>query len=74
MIVLDVIAVVLVADFVSGFFHWMEDAYGREHWPVTGALITRPNVLHHHEPRYFSRHSWPAVRACSSRRGSSCWR
>lgn len=27
MIVLEVIAVVLVADFVSGFFHWMEDAW-----------------------------------------------
>jgi len=58
MIVLEIIATVFVADFVSGFFHWLEDAYGREHWPITGRLITRPNVLHHHDPRYFIRHGW----------------
>jgi ubiquitin-conjugating enzyme E2 variant len=57
-IILEIIATVLIADFVSGFFHWLEDAYGREHWLITGSLVTRPNILRHHEPRYFTRHTW----------------
>jgi ubiquitin-conjugating enzyme E2 variant len=58
MVFLQVIGVVLAADFVSGLFHWLEDAYGREHWPITGRLVTKPNILHHHDPRYFTRHGW----------------
>lgn len=58
MIILEIIVAVLVADFLSGLFHWIEDAYGREDWPITGRLVTRPNILHHHEPRYFTRHGW----------------
>ena len=57
-IILEVIVTVLVADFVSGLLHWLEDAYGREDWPIIGRLVTRPNILHHHEPRYFTRHGW----------------
>src|SRR5690349_15219047 len=57
-VALQVVGVVLLADFVSGFFHWLEDTYGREHWPVTGRLFTKPNILHHHDPRYFLRHNW----------------
>jgi ubiquitin-conjugating enzyme E2 variant len=49
---------VLVTDFASGFFHWLEDAYGREDFPITGRLVTRPNILHHHNPRYFIRNGW----------------
>ena len=58
MIAFEILATVLIADFVSGFFHWLEDAYGRKEWPITGWLITEPNILHHHDPRYFTRHSW----------------
>ena len=58
MIALGILVVVLVTDLVSGIFHWLEDAYGREGWPVTGRLITKPNILHHHDPRYFTRHGW----------------
>jgi plasmanylethanolamine desaturase len=57
-IILEGVAVVLVADLVSGFFHWLEDAYGREDFPITGRLVTRPNILHHHQPRHFTRNSW----------------
>src|SRR6185436_15663686 len=52
------LACVLITDFVSGFFHWLEDAYGREDFPITGRLVTKPNILHHHDPRYFVRNSW----------------
>lgn len=58
MIVLEALATVLIADFVSGFFHWLEDAYGRPEWPLIGWLVTKPNILHHHDPRYFTRHGW----------------
>jgi len=49
---------VLVTDFLSGLLHWLEDAYGREDFPITGRLFTRPNILHHHNPRAFTHHSW----------------
>lgn len=52
------VGLVLLVDFLSGLFHWLEDAYGQEHWPVTGKLITQANILHHHEPSYFTRHGW----------------
>lgn len=57
-IVIDVVACVIIADFLSGFFHWLEDAYGQEHWPITGRHITLPNIRHHQDPAYFTRHSW----------------
>ena len=46
MIIVELIGAVLVADFLSGLFHWLEDAYGREDWPITGRLVTKPNILH----------------------------
>ena len=57
-IVFEIVVTVLISDLISGLFHWLEDAYGRKEWPVTGWLITEPNILHHHDPRYFTRHSW----------------
>lgn len=56
--ILEVVITVLVADFASGVVHWLEDAYGRQEWPITGWLITEPNIRHHHDPRYFTRHGW----------------
>jgi ubiquitin-conjugating enzyme E2 variant len=29
-----------------------------ERWPITGRFVTKPNILHHHDPRYFTRHTW----------------
>lgn len=49
---------ILLVDFVSGCFHWLEDAYGNEDWPIIGELVTKPNILHHHDPRYFTHYSW----------------
>ena len=54
---------ILAADFVVGLFHWVEDAYLREDFPLLGHLIARPNVLHHYRPRHFLKKSWMA----------SCW-
>jgi ubiquitin-conjugating enzyme E2 variant len=55
---LQLTALVLAADFVSGFFHWLEDAYGHPDTPLLGPLIVRPNIVHHHQPRRFLRHGW----------------
>ncbi len=55
---LEAAATILIADFMTGFVHWMEDAYIREDWPVLGAVVARPNILHHHLPRHFVRKTW----------------
>jgi ubiquitin-conjugating enzyme E2 variant len=51
-------ATVLLADFVSGVLHWMEDAYGSADTPVIGKWIIEKNILHHHKPREFTRYNW----------------
>jgi ubiquitin-conjugating enzyme E2 variant len=56
--VFQFIATVFAAEFVAGFVHWVEDAYIRDTTPLVGRLIGRPNTVHHHYPRYMTRHSW----------------
>lgn len=58
LIIAKVIWVIFVVDLLSGLLHWAEDAYGQEHWPITGNLVTKPNILHHHDPRAFTSNSW----------------
>jgi plasmanylethanolamine desaturase len=55
---LKFIGTVLAADFVAGMIHWLEDAYVREDTPLIGKRIARPNIVHHHYPRYMTRHNW----------------
>lgn len=55
---LKFIATVVAADFVAGLVHWLEDAYVREDTPIIGKYVARPNIVHHHYPRYMTRHSW----------------
>ncbi|MCE2903041.1 MAG: fatty acid desaturase CarF family protein [Gemmatimonas sp.] len=57
-IVAQVVAVWLVTDFLSGLFHWIEDAYGDPSWPIVGRHVTKPNILHHYAPRAFVTNSW----------------
>lgn len=54
----QVIAVWLLTDFLSGVFHWLEDAYGEPSWPIVGQHVTKPNILHHYAPRAFVTNSW----------------
>lgn len=51
-------AMILLADFLSGLFHWLEDSYGDESWPLIGRFVTQANVLHHFDPRHMTTHSW----------------
>lgn len=48
----------LIADFITGFVHWLEDAYGNPDLPVLGQHMTRPNLLHHYAPRAIVDNSW----------------
>lgn len=49
---------ILLADFITGIFHWLEDSYGNEDFPVIGKNVTQPNLLHHRKPREFLKNSW----------------
>lgn len=57
MFALKCLFTVLLADFVSGFVHWLEDAYARPGMPVVGR-IAEDNLLHHRRPRAFLARSW----------------
>jgi hypothetical protein len=54
----QVVLCVAVADFITGFFHWAEDRYGQPEWPLIGASIIAPNLLHHSKPRAFLENNW----------------
>ncbi len=41
-----------LADFITGVFHWLEDRYGKPHWPIIGGIIAA-NQEHHYRPRAF---------------------
>src|SRR5581483_222146 len=56
--ILQFLGTILAADFATGLFHWLEDAYAREDTPVIGKIIAKPNILHHHYPHAMARHSW----------------
>jgi len=57
-ILLQIVGIVLAADFAGGFVHWLEDAYIREDTPLIGNWVARPNIVHHHYPRYMTRYNW----------------
>lgn len=50
--------IILAEDLTAGLIHWIEDAYIREHRPLIGQWIGRPNTIHHHLPRRMTRNSW----------------
>jgi hypothetical protein len=55
---LQIVVVVGLADFIAGVVHWAEDAYFTEETPVIGPLFIRPNIVHHHYPRFFTHLTW----------------
>jgi plasmanylethanolamine desaturase len=40
----------IIADFLTGFFHWLEDTYGVPNMPFVGKAIIEPNIDHHRNP------------------------
>jgi len=57
-ILLRAVRAVFTAEFVTGLVHWFEDAYVREDTPLIGRHVARPNIVHHHYPRFMTRLSW----------------
>ncbi|MEQ1828042.1 MAG: fatty acid desaturase CarF family protein [Pirellula sp.] len=53
-----IIAAWLMADFLSGFWHWLEDRYFDVSWPIVGDYIAKPNQLHHAQPSAFLNQSY----------------
>jgi ubiquitin-conjugating enzyme E2 variant len=49
---------VFAAELTAGLVHWFEDAYIRDTTPFVGRIIGRPNMVHHHYPRFMTRHTW----------------
>jgi len=54
----EFIGVVALADLIADAIHWVEDAYFTEDTPIIGPLFIRPNIVHHHFPRFFTKLSW----------------
>ena len=50
LITLQIIISILIADFLSGLVHWMEDTYCLESLPLIGKLVCKPNIDHHQFP------------------------
>jgi len=57
-ILLRAVRAVFTAEFVTGLVHWFEDAYVREDTPLIGRHVARPNIVHHHYPRFMTRLNW----------------
>jgi hypothetical protein len=49
-IAVQIVLCILVADFLTGVAHWLEDAYGLPTWPVLGPTVIKPNIDHHSNP------------------------
>ena len=54
---LGVVESVLLADFLSGLAHWIEDSYFSPQTALIGPTI-RKNVLHHRHPQLFVSNPW----------------
>lgn len=56
--VLKIIGIVLLVDFLTGFFHWLEDSYWSPETPILGKWIVVPNRAHHADGQAFLKKSW----------------
>ncbi|PWJ22043.1 fatty acid desaturase CarF family protein [Jannaschia seohaensis] len=52
------VALYLLADFVSGLFHWAEDTLGADDTPIWGPLFAAPNSRHHSDPSAMLKIHW----------------
>lgn len=62
MVIASVLSGVVLADWVTGFAHWLEDGYIHKDMPLLGQLA-EDNRLHHSKPRAFLSKNW----------WQSCW-
>lgn len=49
---------IIIADFLTGLFHWVEDTYGVPSWgPFLNKQVVLPNIEHHRNPSAIGRMS-----------------
>lgn len=51
---IEVLACILIADFITGLIHFLEDTYLVPFWRPFDNLVTHPNILHHADPMNFT--------------------
>lgn len=54
----QIIACLLLADFITGLAHWTEDTYAVRTWPILRETIVEPNIQHHKDPSQFAQTSF----------------
>lgn len=55
----QVIGCILLADFITGLIHFLEDSYAVPFYKPFDDLVTHPNILHHSDPMHFTMgHVW----------------
>lgn len=57
-IILHTLGILLLADFITGFVHWLEDSYWSPETPILGKWIVVPNLAHHKNGQDFLQKSW----------------
>lgn len=55
---IELILLLLLLDFISGFVHWAEDTFWHESTLFLGRWLVIPNESHHREPSILVRKSW----------------
>ena len=49
--IIKIFLCIIIADFITGFVHWLEDTYGLPDWPFgLGKHVVEPNIIHHEKP------------------------
>jgi hypothetical protein len=56
--IIQITALILIADFLTGIVHWWEDSYGNPEWKILGKAVILPNLRHHRFPREFLKNSY----------------
>lgn len=49
-ITLTIVICILIADFLTGLFHWVQEVYCDEEYPIIGNAICKHNLDHHKDP------------------------
>lgn len=52
MLFVEIMICILIADFITGMFHWFEDTYGTISDSWLSKNIWEPNILHHKDPSF----------------------